>query len=135
MNQNWISETVKILSEADVVTTRQRVKDCAVKLLLKLIDQTKIVTAASEIARNTLKYGGGGQAVIHAIENDNRAGIKIIFEDQGPGIPDLARAFQEGYTTGRGMGLGLSGSKRLVDEFDIQTEKNKGTRVTLIKWK
>jgi serine/threonine-protein kinase RsbT len=135
MNQNWISETVKIQCEADVVTTRQRVKEFASRLLLKLIDQTKIVTAASEIARNTLKYGGGGQAVIDIIENENRIGIKIIFEDHGPGIPDLARAFQEGYTTGKGMGLGLSGSKRLVDEFDIQTEKNKGTRVTLIKWK
>jgi serine/threonine-protein kinase RsbT len=118
MNQNWISETVKILSEADVVTTRQRVKDCAVKLLLKLLDQTKIVTAASEIARNTLKYGGGGQAVIDVIKNENRIGIKIMFEDNGPGIPNLARAFQEGYTTGKGMGLGLSGSKRLVDEFE-----------------
>jgi serine/threonine-protein kinase RsbT len=135
MNQCWVAETVKIQCEADVVATRQRVKECSSRLLLKLIDQTKIITAASEIARNTLKYGGGGQAVIDIIENENRTGIKIIFEDQGPGIPDLALAFQEGYTTGKGMGLGLSGSKRLVDEFDIQTEKNKGTQVTLIKWK
>jgi serine/threonine-protein kinase RsbT len=135
MNQRWAAETVKIQSEADVVVTRQRVKAFAGKLTFKLIDQTKIVTAASEIARNTLKYGGGGQATIDIIENENRMGIQIIFEDQGPGIPDLARALQEGDTTGKGMGLGLSGSKRLVDEFDIQTEKNKGTRVTLIKWK
>ncbi len=135
MNQRWVGETVKIQCEADVVATRQRVKEFAGRLTFKLIDQTRIVTAASEIARNTLKYGGGGQASIDIIENENRIGIQIIFEDHGPGIPDLACAFQEGYTTGKGMGLGLSGSKRLVDEFDIQTEKNKGTRVTLIKWK
>jgi serine/threonine-protein kinase RsbT len=135
MNPVLLAETVKIQCEADVVITRQRVKEFAVKLMLKLIDQTKIITAASEIARNTLKYGGGGQAVIDIIENENRIGIKIIFEDHGPGIPDLSKALQDGYTTGKGMGLGLSGSKRLVDEFDIETEKNKGTRVTLIKWK
>lgn len=124
-----------IQSEMDIVAVRQLVKQQAVLLKFSLVDQTKIVTAASEIARNVLKYGGGGHLIIELVEKDSRPGIKMIFEDQGPGIPDIDRALEDGYTTGKGMGLGLSGSKRLMDEFAIESKINQGTRVILIKWK
>ena len=124
-----------IQSEMDIVAVRQLVKQQAVSLKFSIVDQTKIVTAASEIARNVFKYGGGGHLIIELVEKDARPGIKMIFEDQGPGIPDINRALEDGYTTGKGMGLGLSGSKRLMDEFAIESKINQGTRVTLIKWK
>jgi serine/threonine-protein kinase RsbT len=100
-----------------------------------LVDQTKMITAASELARNTLDYGGGGSVRLEALEEGHRKGLRLIFEDQGPGIPDLAKALTDGYTTGRGMGMGLSGSKRLVNEFDITSKVGEGTRVTITRWK
>jgi len=124
-----------ILSEADVVRIRQRVRSIGSELKFSLVDQTKIVTAVSEIARNTLIYGKGGHLTIERITHLGSPGIRLIFEDQGPGIVDIERALQDGYTTGNGLGLGLSGSRRLVNEFYIQSSPGKGTRVTLVKWR
>lgn len=100
-----------------------------------LVDQTKIVTAASELARNTLEHGGGGEVRIQALQEGLRRGVRLIFTDEGPGIADLAKALSDGFTTGNGMGLGLSGSKRLVNDFDIRSEIDKGTTVMIARWK
>jgi serine/threonine-protein kinase RsbT len=129
------TETYPITSSEDIVRIRQAVRTMAVEITMSLVDQTKIITAASEIARNTLDYGGGGEAFIEIVENNSRKGLRLTFIDQGPGIPDLGRAMTDGYTTGKGLGLGLSGAKRLVNEFDIQTAVGEGTRITLIRWK
>ena len=129
------SETIEIRTSEDVVRVRQSVRTMATKLGLGLVDQTKIVTAASEIARNTLDYGGGGTVLIETVATGMRAGLRLVFEDKGPGIPDMERALTDGYTTGNGLGLGLSGAKRLCNEFDIWSEPGQGTRVTLTKWK
>ncbi len=128
------AERIAVASDQDVVRVRQLVRTLAVAVKLSLVDQTKIVTAASELARNTLVYGGGGTVDVLRVDNGRRPGIKIVFADQGPGIPDLGLALTDGYTTGGGMGLGLSGARRLVDEFDIDTEVGKGTTITVIKW-
>lgn len=128
-------ETMPVRAASDVVLVRQTVRAWAVSQGLGLVDQTKIVTAASELARNTVDYGGGGTVRLEALQDGTRRGLRLTFEDRGPGIPDLARALTDGYTTGGGMGLGLSGSKRLVNEFDIQSEVGKGTRVTVTRWK
>jgi serine/threonine-protein kinase RsbT len=129
------SEVMPIRSEGDVVLVRQAVRQWAVAQGLGLVDQTKIVTAASELARNTLSYGGGGTLRLEAVQEGIRKGLRLTFEDEGPGIPDLALALTDGYTTGTGMGLGLSGSRRLVNEFDLWSEPGKGTRVTVTRWK
>ena len=129
------AEPIAIRSSADVVQVRQAVRALATAQGFSLIDQTKIVTAASELARNTLEHGGGGTATLEAVAAGVRRGVKLTFEDKGPGIPDVKLALTDGYTTGNGMGLGLSGSKRLVNEFDIQTKAGEGTRVTVTKWK
>jgi len=105
-----------------------------IEMKFGLVDQTKMVTAASELARNTVDYGGGGSARLEALENNERRGLKIVFEDHGPGISDLALALKDGYTTGRGLGLGLGGSRRLVNEFDIWSVPGEGTRVTIVRW-
>jgi len=102
---------------------------------LSLVDQTKLVTAASELARNTVTYGGGGEVILEALNDINRRGVRLTFTDQGPGIPDITLALKDGYTTGGGMGLGLGGSKRLVNEFDIVSHAGEGTRVCITKWK
>jgi len=128
-------ETMPIRSSSDVVLVRQAVRAWAVAQGLGLVDQTKIVTAASELARNTVDYGGGGTVRLEALQEGARRGLRLTFEDEGPGIPDIARALTDGYTTGNGMGLGLSGSKRLVNEFDIWSEVGKGTRVTVTRWR
>jgi serine/threonine-protein kinase RsbT len=128
-------ETMPIRASADVVLVRQTVRAWAVAQGLGLVDQTKIVTAASELARNTLDYGGGGTVRLEALQDGGRRGLRLTFEDQGPGIPDVALALTDGYTTGNGMGLGLSGSKRLVNEFDLWSEVGRGTRVTVTRWK
>lgn len=129
------TESYPIRNSEDIVKIRQGVRTMALEIALSLVDQTKIITAASEIARNTLDYGGGGDAVIEIVSTGLRKGIRLTFSDQGPGIPDLAKAMTDGYTTGKGLGLGLSGSKRLVNEFDIDTTVGEGTRITLIRWK
>ncbi|MEU6021086.1 ATP-binding protein [Micromonospora sp. NPDC048871] len=121
-------------SDEDVVRVRQLVRTVAVAVKLSLVDQTKVVTAASELARNTLVYGGGGTVEVAVVDNGRRPGISIVFADSGPGIADLDLALTDGYTTGGGLGLGLSGARRLVDEFDIQTAPGQGTRITITKW-
>ena len=129
------SEVVPVRAAQDVVLVRQAVRAWAVGLGLGLVDQTKIVTAASELARNTVDYGGGGTVRLEVLEEGVRRGLRLTFEDQGPGIADIARALTDGYTTGSGMGLGLSGSRRLVNDFDLWSEPGKGTRVTVTRWK
>jgi serine/threonine-protein kinase RsbT len=130
------SELFPIRSETDVVRVRQTVRNLATQLKFTLVDQTKLVTATSEIARNTLTYGGGGEARIDIVQQDGtRPGLKIVFEDRGPGIADVPRALSDGFTTGGGMGLGLGGAKRLVNEFEIHSRPGEGTRITLVKWK
>jgi len=122
-------------SDEDVVALRKHVRERAVAIALSLVDQTKLVTAASELARNTLKYGGGGTVYLDALGDGFRKGVGLIFVDDGPGIPDLELALRDGYTTGGGLGLGLGGSKRLVDEFDIDSRPGEGTAVSVVKWK
>jgi serine/threonine-protein kinase RsbT len=126
---------MEIRSSEDVVTVRQAVRKKAIFLGFGLVDQTKVVTASSELARNTLDHGGGGTVHVEILENERRAGIRLIFEDQGPGIADIQRALTDGYTTGGGMGLGLGGSKRLSHEFEITSEPGAGTRVSMVRWK
>ncbi|WP_405428301.1 ATP-binding protein [Micromonospora sp. NBC_00617] len=123
-----------VRSDEDVVRVRQLVRTVAVAVKLSLVDQTKVVTAASELARNTLVYGGGGTVEVTTVENGRRKGVRIVFADSGPGIADLDLALTDGYTTGGGLGLGLSGSRRLVDEFEIDTSAETGTRITVTKW-
>jgi serine/threonine-protein kinase RsbT len=128
------SETLPIASEPDMVTVRRRVREAAARTGLSLVDQTKLVTAASELARNTLIYGGGGTMQLETL-NGARLGIRLTFVDQGPGIPDIDLALRDGFTTGSGLGLGLSGSKRLVNEFEIDSKVGQGTRVAVTRWK
>jgi serine/threonine-protein kinase RsbT len=129
------SEVVQIRSSEDVVLARQAVRRWAVDLAFGLVDQTKIVTAASELARNTLDYGRGGTLTIDALGDGPRRGLRLTFEDRGPGIPDVAMALRDGYTTGKGMGLGLGGTRRLVHEFDIESRPGEGTRVMIVRWR
>ncbi len=128
-------EVLQLRSDADVVRARQAVRTTCVELSFSLVDLTKMVTAASELARNTLIHGRGGTVTIESLEDGSRRGVRMTFEDDGPGIPDVARALQDGFTTGAGMGLGLGGSRRLVNEFDIQSNIGTGTRVTAIRWR
>lgn len=128
-------ETVPIAVDDDVVRVRQRVRDSARDLGFSLVDQTKLVTAASELARNTLVYGLGGTLRIETVLNDRRTGLRLTFEDQGPGIPDTTLALTDGYTTGGGLGLGLSGARRLSQEFELYSRPGEGTRVTIARWK
>ncbi|HKQ77630.1 MAG TPA: anti-sigma regulatory factor [Blastocatellia bacterium] len=128
-------ETMTIRSSEDVVRVRQVAREFAVAQGLSLVDQTKIVTAASELARNTLDYGGGGTVKLEALNNETRRGLRLTFEDQGPGIPDIELAMKDGYTTGGGLGLGLSGAKRLSNEFEIFSRVGEGTRVTITRWR
>jgi serine/threonine-protein kinase RsbT len=129
------SSTLPIRSDADVVQVRQAVRNLAVELKFGLVDQTKVVTAASELARNTLDHGGGGDVVIEVIDDGGRQGLRMTFVDTGPGIRDIEQAMRDGYTSGKGMGLGLGGSKRLTHEFTIQSEPGVGTKVTITRWK
>lgn len=130
-----VAETLMLASEADVVRVRQAVRTAAVTAALSLVDQTKLVTATSELARNTLVYGGGGHVMIELLDRDRRRGVAVEFVDEGPGIADVELAMTDGWTSGSGMGLGLSGAKRLVDEFDLETEPGRGTTVRVTKWK
>lgn len=124
-----------LLSEQNIVAARQVVRSLCQDLKLSLVDQTKMITAASELSRNTLIHGGGGRMRWELVERNGRRGLQLHFEDEGPGIADLALALSDGWTSGSGMGLGLPGSKRLVNDFDIESSPGKGTRVSITKWK
>lgn len=128
-------DRLEIRASDHVVLVRQAVRKWAIDLGFSLVDQTKIITAASELARNTLDYGGGGTVRLEALEAGLRKGLRLTFEDHGPGIADIEKALTDGYTTGKGMGMGLSGSKRLVNEFEIASRVGEGTRVTITRWK
>ena len=128
-------EELALRGGEDVVRLRKVVRERAIAAGFSLVDQTKIVTAASEIGRNTVQYGGGGRVLIAAVGDARRRGLRLEFIDQGPGIADIARALEDGYTTGGGLGLGLSGAKRLSSEFEIESAPGQGTRVALIRWR
>ena len=128
-------ESFPIRQESDLVGIRRAVRGLAIKLSFSIVDQTKIVTAASELARNTLIHGGGGDMHMQALEKTGRRGLQLVFEDTGPGIADLELAMRDGYTSGAGMGLGMGGSKRLVNDFSVETEVGKGTKITVTRWK
>lgn len=127
-------EVIPIVAEADVVHVRQRVRARTAELRFSLVDQTKMVTAASELARNALIYGGGGRAEIEILSSGTRRGLRVVFIDQGPGIANVAEAMRDGYTTGNGLGLGLGGAKRLVNEFEIESATGRGTRIAITRW-
>src|SRR6476620_7828623 len=128
-------DSMRIEKEQDVVPFRGRVKEYAVKIGMSLVNQTKLITAASELVRNMLKYAGGGRTLIEVISEGRNSGIRLTFEDKGPGINDIAQAMKDGFSTGKSLGLGLPGAKRLVSEFDIQSEPGKGTTIMILKWK
>jgi serine/threonine-protein kinase RsbT len=128
-------DTMKIEKEQDVVPFRNRVKEYAVKIGMSLVNQTKLITAASELVRNMLKYANGGIVLIEVISQGRDNGIRLTFQDKGPGIPDIALAMKDGYSSGKSLGIGLPGTKRLVNEFDIKSIVGEGTTVTIIKWK
>jgi serine/threonine-protein kinase RsbT len=132
--QTLRDETQSVRSSEDVVLARQRVRTFAVEQRFSLVDQTKIVTAASELARNTVEYGGGGTMRLLTLEDGGRRGLRLVFEDKGPGIADLEAAMRDGFTSGKGLGLGLSGAKRLSSEFAIESRLGEGTRVTITRW-
>ena len=128
-------ELISLRSMDDIIKARQLVRECAIFQGLSLVDQTKIVTAASELARNTVIHGGGGEMRLQALNDGARRGVKVMFVDSGPGIPDIQLAMKDGYTTRGGLGLGLSGSKRLVNDFEIKSQPGKGTTVNIVRWK
>jgi serine/threonine-protein kinase RsbT len=128
-------DTMPIFKEPDVVLFRNRLKEYAVKIGMGLVNQTKLITAASELTRNMLKYAGGGTAIIEVVSEGSQNGIRITFTDEGPGIENIPQAMQDGFSTGKSLGLGLPGAKRLVSEFAIDSEVGKGTTITILKWK
>jgi serine/threonine-protein kinase RsbT len=129
------TERVEIRQSDDVVRVRQLTRTFAVEIGLSLVDQTKIITASSELARNTLDYGGGGEAIAELLEQGGRRGVRLTFEDNGPGIADIEQALKDGFTSGKGMGLGLGGAKRLCNEFTIVSKPGEGTKVSIARWK
>jgi len=135
MDQVERADALPVRGEIDVVLVRQTVRTWSVQQGFTLVDQTKMVTAASEIARNTVLYGRGGTVRIEALVDGVRKGLRLVFEDQGPGIPDIDLAMRDGYTTGTGLGMGLGGARRLVNEFRIESRPGQGTKVTLTRWK
>ena len=126
---------ISVTTSGDIVAVRHAVRRQAVKINLSLVDQTKIVTAASELARNMLIYGGGGEVTLEVLQEGVRHGLRVHFVDDGPGIPDINLALRDGFTSGHGMGFGLGGAKRLVNEFNLESAPGKGTRVTITRWK
>jgi serine/threonine-protein kinase RsbT len=128
-------ESMELRSSEDIVPVRQAVRKKAIALGFGLVDQTKVVTASSELARNTIDYGGGGTVRLELVQNGGRSGLRLVFEDQGPGIPDIELALKDGYTTGQGMGLGLGGAKRLSHEFEISSTPGEGTRISILRWR
>jgi len=133
--QTLSSESLMLRSSEDIVLVRQAVRRKAVLLGFGIVDQTKIVTASSELARNTLHHGGGGSVLLDVVANGQRSGIRLVFEDQGPGILNLDLALTDGYTTGSGMGLGLGGARRLSHQFEIFSKPGQGTKVSILRWK
>jgi serine/threonine-protein kinase RsbT len=129
------SDTLPVRSSDDVVRVRQRARALGIEAGLSLVDQTKIVTAASELARNMIDYAGGGHCIMDIIGTPPRRGVRITFEDKGPGIANIEQALKDGYTTGSGLGLGLGGAKRLSSEFTIQSKPGEGTKVVITRWK
>ncbi len=129
------SETLAVASSADIIRVRQALREAAIAAGFSLIDQTKIVTAASELARNMVDYGGGGEVVVEVHDLGSRRGVKAIFQDHGPGIADIDQALRDGFTTGGGLGLGLGGARRLSNEFEIHSTPGSGTRVMIARWK
>jgi serine/threonine-protein kinase RsbT len=129
------TDRIAVRGQHDIVNVRQVVRGWCLAVGMGLVDLTKMVTAASEIARNTLEYGGGGTLTLEELRDGLRQGVRLLFEDQGPGIADIPQAMSDGFTSGGGMGLGLGGTKRLVDEFDIASVPGQGTRVTITKWR
>ena len=127
-------DAIRIVKEQDVVLFRNRVKEYAVKIKMSMVNQTKLITAASELVRNMLRYANGGDTLIEIVSRGRDNGIRLTFEDKGPGIADVQLAMRDGYSTGKSLGLGLPGAKRLVNEFEIKSEIGKGTIVTVIKW-
>lgn len=127
-------EIVPVRSSEDIVRVRQTVRNWAIELDFGLVDQTKLVTAASELARNTVNYGGGGTVRMGVLSNGSRLGLQLTFEDHGPGIADVELALRDGYTTGTGLGLGLGGARRLANEFEIESLPGEGTRVRIVRW-
>jgi len=127
--------SLPLRSETDIVASRQKVRVLTQQLKFSLVDQTKMITAASELSRNTLVHGGGGDMHYDLLDDGVRRGLRLVFEDQGRGIPDMKLALTDGWTSGGGMGLGLPGSKRLVHEFDVQSTPGAGTRVSIVRWK
>jgi serine/threonine-protein kinase RsbT len=128
-------ETIEVRASSDVTRVRQVVRSWAVEAGFSLVDQTKMVTAASELARNAFEHGGGGVAQVQLLTDGGRRGVRLICQDQGPGIPDVQTALRDGYTTGTGLGLGLGGARRLVNEFAIETAVGAGTTVTITRWR
>ena len=128
-------ETTPINSSGDIVKVRQLVRECSVSLGFSLVEQTKMVTAASELARNVLEHGGGGNVRIETLQNEIRKGIKLTFIDEGPGIPNIEEALKDGFSTGSGMGLGLGGAKRLTNDFEIESTPGRGTKVAITRWR
>jgi serine/threonine-protein kinase RsbT len=129
------SDVLQLRTEHDIVAARQAVRKMTLELGFSLVDQTKMVTAASELARNAVIYGGGGVLQWEMLLEGAKKGLRLTFKDEGPGIPDVALAMTDGWTSGTGLGMGLSGAKRLVNEFDIDSKPGKGTRVTITRWK
>ena len=129
------SETLLLRSSDDIVRMRKLAREWAIQMGLGLVDQTKLVTAASELARNTVEYGGGGKVVLKVLNDTNRRGLQLTFVDEGPGIADIELALKDGYTTGGGLGLGLGGAKRLVNDFEIISHPGEGTQVRIARWK
>ncbi|RJP73311.1 MAG: anti-sigma regulatory factor [Candidatus Abyssobacteria bacterium SURF_17] len=130
-----VRDTFTVRSDHDVVTVRQKARQLATELGFSLVNQTKLVTAVSELARNMVVWGGGGTVRMEIVKNGALQGVRLTFEDHGRGIPDIEQAMKDGYSGGSGLGLGLGGAKRLVDEFDIVSRVGKGTRVTITRWK
>lgn len=129
------SESMPVRTATDLVQARQRTRALSGELGFSLVDQTKIVTAASELARNMMDYGKGGEITFELLQDGGRKGLRIVFQDQGPGIPDIEQALRDGFTTGNGMGLGLGGARRLVNDFEIQSAVGAGTRIAITRWK
>lgn len=127
-------DTIEVIREQDVVFAKNRVKEVAVKIKMGLVNQTRLITAASELLRNMMRYANGGKCTIEVVSSGRMNGIRLTFTDKGPGIPDIPKAMQDGFSTGRSLGLGLPGTKRLVNEFDIKSIVGEGTTVTIIKW-